>query len=86
MASTLISINSMDNFGQIKEFVIRKRWEYNFPLTRETELRKELKLSGDDATEFIIAFGKEFNVDLSNLDLNRYFPPEGDKILPAIMS
>jgi len=75
----------MDVFEQIKEFVTKQRWEYNFPLTRETELRKGLKLWGDDAVEFVSAFGKEFNVDLSSLDLNKYFPPEGDRILPAII-
>ena len=74
----------MDNFESIKQFVTKHRWEYDFPYTRETELRKDLKLWGDDAVEFIIAFGKEFNVDISTLDCNKYFPPEGDRILPAI--
>lgn len=74
----------MDNFELIKKFVTKQRWEYDFPLTRETTLRSELKLWGDDAVDFIISFGKEFNVDISTLDLNKYFPPEGDRILPTI--
>jgi hypothetical protein len=42
-------------------------------------------LWGDDAFEFIEAYTKEFNVDLSEFDMKKYFPPEGDVILPAIM-
>ncbi len=80
-----VNINKMDILDQIKGFVTKQRWEYDFNLTRETELRKDLKLGGDDAVEFMIAFGKEFNVDISSLDLNKYFPPEGDRILPAII-
>lgn len=75
----------MDNFENIKTFVFTQRWEYDFPLTRETDLRSNLKLWGDDAFEFMEAYGKKFNVDLSKFDLNKYFPPEGDKILPLII-
>lgn len=68
----------------IINFVTQQRWEYDFPLTRETELRKDLKLWGDDAVEFIIAFSAEYDVDISSFDMNNYFPSEGDAILPAI--
>jgi hypothetical protein len=40
---------------------------------------------GDDAFEFIEAFGKAFGVDLSEFDIKKYFRPEGDVILPAIV-
>lgn len=45
----------------------------------------DLKIYGDDAIEFIIAFGKEFNVDVSRFMAAKYFAPEGDPILPAII-
>lgn len=75
----------MENLEKIKELVVKLRWEYDFPLTRETTLRKDLKLWGDDAFDFIKAFSEEFNVDLSGFDIKKYFPPEGDFILPAII-
>lgn len=39
---------------------------------------------GDDAEEFIESFGKRFDVDLTELHLEKYFPPEGDLFLPAL--
>jgi acyl carrier protein len=84
MACTLSAL-AMDNLEKIKQMVVKQRWEYDFPLTRETTLRKDLKLWGDDAFEFIEAYGREFSVDLSEFDIKKYFPPEGDSILPAII-
>ena len=74
-----------NNFERIKDLLFKKRWEYDFPINRETTVQKDLKLWGDDAFEFIEAFGKEFNVDLSEFEIKRYFRPEGDLILPAII-
>ena len=54
-------------------------------LTRKTELRKDLLIWGDDATDFFLAFGKAFNVDLSKMDLDKYFPPEGNAFLSNII-
>ncbi len=75
----------MDTFEDLKRFVAGQRWEYGFPLTRDTTLREDLRLWGDDAVEFIAEFGKKFDVDLSELQLEKYFPPEGDLILPALL-
>jgi len=73
----------MEHLEKLKEFVVNQRWEGNF--TKETELRKDLKLWGDDAAEFLAAYGKEFNVALSQFNFDRYFPPEGDFIMPAVI-
>ena len=69
----------MDNnlFEQIKQFVVDARWKYDFPLTFETTLEGDLQITGDDSDEFIIAFGKKFNIDVSNFDLAAYFGGEG---------
>jgi acyl carrier protein len=80
-----MSTFSDEIFDQIKAFVIEQRWEYDFVLTRETGLRKVLKILGDDATDFILAFGKTFNVNLSKMHLDKYFPPEGSAILSTII-
>ena len=77
----------MDNniLEKIKSFVEEQRWQYPFALERTTKVEKELKITGDEATEIIIAFGKQFNVDVSNFIAAEYFESEGDKIFPAIV-
>jgi acyl carrier protein len=49
------------------------------------EMENDLGIRGDDAMDFIIAFGTEFNVDISDFMAADYFSPEGDSILPAII-
>jgi hypothetical protein len=70
---------------KLKQFVVEQRWEYDFPLTRATLVETELKITGDDAVEFLIAYGKCFNVDVSHFMAADYFDGEGDVILPAII-
>lgn len=72
-------------FEKIKSFVIEQRWEYPFVLERTTKIEKDLRITGDDAVEFIFAFSKKFNVNISNFMMTEYFEPEGDKILPAMI-
>tara|TARA_R110000782_G_scaffold5853_1_gene20208 strand:+ start:6430 stop:6723 length:294 start_codon:yes stop_codon:yes gene_type:complete len=60
----------------ICSFIIRNRWEYEFELTKDTLLVEDLKIWGDDAVDILLAFGKEFNVDLSKFYADKYFPPE----------
>ena len=64
---------------RIKRFLIENRWEYNFPLTRDTQLQRDLKIWGDDADEILIKFSKEFNVDVSQFPIGDYFDDEGEK-------
>ena len=78
-------MNNDEGFEKIKRFVIEQRWDYSFLLERTTKIEKDLKITGDDAVEFIFAFSKQFNVDVSNFMMTEYFEPEGDKILPAII-
>jgi hypothetical protein len=62
---------------KVKQFVIKERGRYKKPLTRATLLEEDLKITGDDAWEFLENFGKQFNVNINNLDLSKYFSPEG---------
>lgn len=64
-------------FDQIKDFIETQRWKYDFPLTRNTLLQKDLKIWGDDAVDFLEAFGKKFDVDLSTFKIDLYFRTEG---------
>jgi hypothetical protein len=71
-------------FGKIKEFVVKFSCVRDVLLDRKTILEKEIGLTGDDAIEFIIAFGKKFNVDVSGFMAAEYFEAEGDNLLPSI--
>jgi acyl carrier protein len=46
-------------------------------ITENTYLEKDLGIYGDDAVEYIIAFGKAFNVDVSKFMAADYFSGEG---------
>ena len=72
-------------FNNLKEFVINQSAVNDQVITRSTQIEDDLGVSGDDAIEFIIAFGKEFNVDISKFMASDYFSPEGDFILPALI-
>ena len=72
-------------FDRLKRFTIKQAAVTEKEITENAGLEKDLGVSGDDAVEFIIAFGKEFNVDISKFMAADYFSPEGDTILPAII-
>ena len=72
-------------FIKLKDFVIKRSCVDDEEITSETKLGDDLGVSGDDAVEFIIAFGKEFNVDVSQFMVADYFEPEGDVILPTVL-
>ncbi len=49
-------------------------------------LFRDLGVDGDDADELFLAFAKEFQVDLSGLDLSRHFGSEGfDPVMPFFL-
>ena len=72
-------------FNKLKEFIVNQSAVDNEIITRSSEIEDDLGLYGDDAIDFIVAFGKEFNVDLSKFMAKDYFSPEGDFILPALL-
>ncbi|AFD07247.1 DUF1493 family protein [Solitalea canadensis] len=77
----------MDNeiFDTIKKFIVKQAAVTEIEVTECASLENDLGITGDDAVEFIIAFGKEFNVDVSKFSAAEYFEPEGDRIFPAII-
>lgn len=66
-----------NNLDKLIKFIFEVRWEYDFPITLETKISKDLKIYGDDATEFMIAYGKRFNVNVSRFMVDEYFADEG---------
>jgi acyl carrier protein len=65
-------------FEEIKRFIIEVRGNYRKPFTMNTTLERDLKISGDDADEFLEKFSNKFNVKISEgLKLEDYFAAEG---------
>ncbi len=76
---------NIDYFEQLLRFIDHQRWKYKFLLTRETQLENDMGITGDDAVSFLLAYGKEFNVDISNFMAADYFKGEGVDILGGII-
>ena len=72
-------------FSELKEFIIKQSCVDDERITRETRIEGDLGVTSDDACEFVIAYGKKFNVDVSHFMAADYFDGEGDIILPAII-
>jgi acyl carrier protein len=72
-------------FNKVKEFAVNQAAVEEKEATESASIEDDLGISGEDAVEFIIAFGKKFNVDVSKFMAAEYFSPEGDVILPAII-
>ena len=79
-------------FERLKQFITDQGFGYTLPfpllfkkkeLTRDMALEKDLGITGDDSEDFLIAFGSEFNVDVSKFPVGDYFKDEGDPLLPS---
>ena len=74
-----------DNLIILKQFIEDFGVELNTEIKENTEIEYDLKITGDDAVEFILSFGQKFNVDVSKFQLADYFEAEG-KLLPFIFN
>src|SRR5690349_12205963 len=74
-----------ETLDQIIDLIEKKIGRYKKPITRGTCLEKDLGITGDDAVELILEYGRKFKVDISELDLKKYFTPEGDTILSTLL-
>jgi acyl carrier protein len=72
-------------FNKVKEFTVEQAAVTEAEVTENASLENDLGVYGDDAVEFILAYGKEFNVDVSRFMAADYFDGEGDVILPSII-
>ena len=87
MTFVILIRKNMDTevFNKLKTFTLSQAAVEGKEVTKSASLEDDLGVSGDDAVEFIIAFGKQFNVDVSKFMAADYFSPEGDVILPALI-
>ena len=74
-----------ETFDKLKSFVINQSAVQDEEVTRESKIQDELGIYGDDAMDFLIAYGRSFNVDITKFMAADYFSAEGDPILPAII-
>lgn len=55
----------------LEEFIFR--YSKGQPFNEETKIESELLIKGQDAIIFINEYSREFNVDISDFDLDKYF-------------
>ncbi len=65
-----------DLFLEIKKFIIKERWKYAFEIDMNTSIQSDLKIYGDDASEFISKFCKKFSLNCETFVFSDYFAPE----------
>jgi hypothetical protein len=70
--------------NNIKEFTEDVTGRDCSKVTEDTALEEGLGIYGGDATDYIIAFGKHFKVDVSNFMAGDYFTGEGVPIASII--
>ena len=61
---------------RVKAFVARQLSVRSDKLTLATRIREDIGCDGDDGEEFLLAFSKEFGVDLAGLRIEQYFNAE----------
>ncbi|MBE9599489.1 DUF1493 family protein [Pedobacter sp. MC2016-24] len=67
------------------QFVKEKTFVNDIDINMETRLEDDLGVYGDDAVEFIIAYGKYYNVNISNFMAADYFNGEGLNVLNSLI-
>ncbi len=72
-------------FNNIKKFTTEQAGVMEERVTENASLEDDLGIYGDDAVEYLVAFGKKFKVDVSGFMAADYFSGEGDVILPALL-
>lgn len=77
------SMTNEEIFYKIKEFTVEQAGKGAYEITENSALETDLDIYGDDAIEYIIDFGKVFEVDVSKFMSADYFSGEGEfKLLP----
>lgn len=64
-------------FEEVKQFMLNHLSMGAFDITMETCIDVDLPLQGGDGIEFILAYSKQFNVDVSRFMADDYFEAEG---------
>jgi len=57
-------------------------WKKPATINRDTELEKDLRITGSDAEDFMTAFHEQFPFEIGDFHLSDYFQSEGFLVLP----
>lgn len=72
-------------FIKLRSFIVEEVGVKREAIIREASIEDDLGVTGDDAFDFLIAYGKTFDVDVSKFMAADYFNGEGYEILPTII-
>ncbi|GAB3025227.1 hypothetical protein GCM10027051_32390 [Niabella terrae] len=75
---------SEEILDKLKAFIIKEAAVEDEEVIRDAQIEGDLGVTGGDALDFLITYGKTFNVDLTKFMAADYFYGDGDLILPAI--
>lgn len=70
-----------ETFNRLKAFVIKQSGVDDEEITRDTQIEDDLGVTGDDAVDFLIAYGNVFNVDVTKFTAADYFGTERNVVL-----
>lgn len=68
---------SEEIFEKLKAFVIKQAAVEDEEVTVDAQIEDDLGVTGDDAVDFLIEYGKAFNVDVTKFMAADYFRGEG---------
>lgn len=63
-------------FLDIISFIEKSRYKYKIDYNMNTKLELDLKICGHDAIDLFIDYSKNFNVDITDFNFQKYFSPE----------
>lgn len=63
-------------FSDLVNFLKKQTGTYDVLITRHTLLEDHLGVTGDDAEDLIIAFGKRYGIDIKSFNFTKYFYDE----------
>lgn len=74
------------NEHELFQFVKEQSGTSDIVINMDTRLEDDLGVYGDDAVDFMLAYGKHYNVDVSKFMAADYFSGEGSGILSYIIN
>ncbi len=61
---------------EVRAFITKERWDYSFFIDSKTSIQDNLKIFGDDASDFLIKFCEKYEIDYSDFKFDDYFRSE----------
>lgn len=65
--------NKNEILEELKQLLEEQQGVVSSEVDETTRIEEDLRITGDDAVEFLIAFGKKFDVDVSRFNVADYF-------------